>query len=174
MDDDFFDHDNIMDDDPALDYILYEDMEKNPPKKGGGCLSVIVIFLLPFSTMALLLARSISPEISPLEAGLAWITKLDKGDFIGRKPLLKMRKTGVPHRLVALRMIGAGVPREQYPIYADDKEIGIVTSGTMSPMLKVGIALALVAPGYHTIGTELSVGIRKRKVAIEVVKAPFV
>lgn len=121
-----------------------------------------------------LYGHEISPEISPLEAGLAWITKLDKGDFIGRKPLLKMRKTGVPHRLVALRMIGAGVPREQYPIYADDKEIGIVTSGTMSPMLKVGIALALVAPGYHTIGTELSVGIRKRKVAIEVVKAPFV
>jgi hypothetical protein len=58
MDDDFGDQDNIMDDDPALDYILYEDMKNNTPQKGGGCLGVIVIFLLPFSTMALLLARS--------------------------------------------------------------------------------------------------------------------
>ncbi len=58
MDDDFCDHDNIMDDEPALDTILYEDMNNNTPQEGGGCLSVIVIFLLPFSTMALLLAKS--------------------------------------------------------------------------------------------------------------------
>jgi len=58
MDDDFSDHDNLMDDDPALDYILYEEMENNEPQEGGGCFSVIVIFLVPFSTMALMLVRS--------------------------------------------------------------------------------------------------------------------
>jgi len=121
-----------------------------------------------------LYGHEISSQISPLEAGLGWITKLDKGDFIGRESLIKMKEAGIPRRLVALRMIGSGVPREQYPVYAGDEEVGIVTSGTMSPTLRVGIALALVATGQHTIGTELSVGIRSRRVAVEVVKPPFV
>jgi aminomethyltransferase len=121
-----------------------------------------------------LYGHELSSQILPLEAGLAWITKLDKPSFIGREPLVKMKAAGIPRRLVAIRMVGKGVPREQYPVYAGDEEVGIVTSGTMSPSLKVGIALALVATGHHTIGTELSVGIRSRRVEAEIVKPPFV
>ncbi|MDH4006467.1 MAG: glycine cleavage system aminomethyltransferase GcvT [Desulfuromonadales bacterium] len=121
-----------------------------------------------------LYGHEISSQVTPLEGGLAWITKLDKPSFVGKEALSQMKAAGVPRRLVGLRMTGSGIPRESYPVYVGDEEVGIVTSGTMSPSLGVGIALALVAAGHHQIGTEVSVGIRKRKVAAEVVKTPFV
>ena len=58
MDDEFCDHDNIMDDDPALDYILYEEMKNNNPQEGSGCFSTIVMFLLPISALMLVLVRA--------------------------------------------------------------------------------------------------------------------
>lgn len=121
-----------------------------------------------------LYGHELSPQITPLEGGIAWITKLDKPAFIGREPLSQMKEAGVPRRLVGLRMTQPGVPREQYPIFVGDEEVGIVTSGTMSPSLRVGIALALISTGNHTIGTEVSIGIRNRRVAAEIVKTPFV
>lgn len=121
-----------------------------------------------------LYGHEISSQITPLEGGIAWIIKLDKPSFIGKEPLCLMKEAGVPRRLVGLRMTQSGVPRENYPVFVGDEEIGIVTSGTMSPSLKVGIALALIATGHHSIGTEVSIGIRNRKVAAEVVKTPFV
>ena len=80
----------------------------------------------------------------------------------------------MPRRLVGLQMTEAGVPRADYLLFAGDEEVGVVTSGTMSPSLRVGIALALVRPDCTAIGTPLSVGIRNRKVAAEVVKTPFI
>ena len=121
-----------------------------------------------------LYGHELSSQILPLEAGLGWITKLDKPAFVGREPLVKMKAAGIPRRLVALRMVGPGVPREQYPVFVGDEEVGRVTSGTMSPSLRVGIALALVATGAHQVGTEVNIGIRTRRVAAEVVKPPFV
>ncbi len=121
-----------------------------------------------------LYGHELSSQITPLEGGIAWITKLDKPSFIGKEPLCRMKEAGVPRRLVGLRMTEPGVPRENYPIFVDDEEVGIVTSGTMSPSLKVGISLALIATGHHTLGTEVSIGIRNRRVAAEVVKTPFV
>ncbi len=121
-----------------------------------------------------LYGHELSSQITPLEGGIAWITKLDKPSFIGKEPLSRMKEAGVPRRLVGLRMTQPGVPRENYPVFIGDEEIGIVTSGTMSPSLKVGIALALIATGHHSVGTEVSIGIRKRRVAAEIVKTPFV
>ncbi len=121
-----------------------------------------------------LYGHELSSQIKPLEAGLAWITKLDKPSFIGRESLCRMKEAGVPRRLVGLRMAESGIPREHYPVFVGDEEVGIVTSGTMSPSLRVGVALALVATGHHAVGTELTVGIRNRRVAAEVVKTPFV
>jgi len=121
-----------------------------------------------------LYGHELSPEISPLEAGLAWITKLEKPSFIGREALLRQKEAGVPRRLVGFRMTEAGVPRAEYPVFAGEKEVGCVTSGTMSPSLRVGIGLALVETACAAAGTPLQIGIRARRVGAEVVKTPFV
>ncbi len=121
-----------------------------------------------------LYGHELSPEISPLEAGLGWITKLDKPSFIGKEALVKMRQQGVPRRLVAFSLTEAGVPRAEYPVFAGDRQVGVVTSGTMSPSLRVGIGLALVDADHAALGTELLIGIRSRKVKAEIVKPPFV
>ena len=121
-----------------------------------------------------LYGHELSESISPLEAGLGWITKLDKPSFVGQTALQKMKKKGVPRRLVAIRMSDKGIPRDEYPVFVGEKEVGVVTSGTMSPLLKVGIALALVDSSVATIGTEVEIGIRQRRVAAEIIKPPFV
>jgi aminomethyltransferase len=71
-------------------------------------------------------------------------------------------------------MTEAGVPRAEYPVFAGEREVGRVTSGTLSPSLRVGIGLALVEPEQAAIATPLQVGIRSRRVGAEVVKTPFV
>jgi aminomethyltransferase len=121
-----------------------------------------------------LYGHELSPEISPLEAGLGWITRLEKPSFIGREALLRQKEAGLPRRLVGFRMTEPGVPRADYPVFAGGEQVGVVTSGTMSPSLRVGIGLALVLPAHAAVGTPLQIGIRSRQVAAEVVKTPFV
>lgn len=121
-----------------------------------------------------LYGHELSEEITPLEAGLGWVTKFDKPSFVGREALLTMKENGIPRRLVCIRMSEPGVPRTDYPVYVGDEEVGIVTSGTMSPSLKVGIALALVDSGSNAVGTDVEIGIRKRRVRGQIVKPPFV
>jgi aminomethyltransferase len=121
-----------------------------------------------------LYGHELSPAITPLEAGLGWIVKLAKGDFVGRDALVRQQSAGIPRRLVGLVMAERGIPREGYPVYAGDRQIGIVTSGTMSPSLKVGIALALVEAAQAVPGSQLLVGIRDRKLQARIVKPPFV
>jgi aminomethyltransferase len=121
-----------------------------------------------------LYGHELSPEITPLEAGLGWITKLDKPGFIGRGALLRMKREGAPRRLVGFMMTEPGVPRADYPVYAGDRQVGVVTSGTMSPSLRVGIGLALVQADHAAVDTPLQIGIRSRKVGAKVVKTPFV
>ena len=119
-----------------------------------------------------LYGHELSAEISPLEAGLGWIVKLDKGDFIGSNVLRAQKDNGVPRRSVGLKMIDRGIPREGYPVYAGDRQIGVITSGTMSPSLKVGIGLALVEPA--ALHAEIEVGVRNRRLKAELVRTPFV
>ena len=121
-----------------------------------------------------LYGHELSPQITPLEAGLGWIVKLDKGDFVGRDALLRQQAAGIPRRLVALLMAERGIPREGYPVFAGGHQVGTVTSGTMSPTLKVGIALALVESSRAVLNSELLVGIRDRQLRARVVKPPFV
>jgi aminomethyltransferase len=121
-----------------------------------------------------LYGHELSSEITPLEAGLGWITKLDKPSFIGREALLRLKEKGVPRRLIGFSMTEPGVPRAEYPVFAGDEEIGVVTSGTMSPTLRIGIGLALIRSDSTALGTPLRIGIRSRLVGAEVVKTPFV
>ncbi|PLX84160.1 MAG: glycine cleavage system protein T [Desulfuromonas sp.] len=121
-----------------------------------------------------LYGHELSSQISPLEARLGWITRLDKPSFIGREALLRMKQEGLPRQLVGFVLTEPGVPRAGYPVMAGGKEVGVVTSGTMSPILRVGVGLALVQAGYGAEGTSLQIGIRSRRVAARVTKTPFV
>jgi aminomethyltransferase len=121
-----------------------------------------------------LYGHELTAEISPLEAGLGWIVKLNKGAFVGRAALAAQKDAGVPRRWVGLRMIDRGIPREGYPLYSGDKQIGFVTSGTMSPSLKVGIGLALVETAYAVLDAEVEVGVRNRRLRAGLVRTPFV
>ncbi len=120
-----------------------------------------------------LYGHELSAEILPLEARLGWITKLDKPDFCGRDSLLAAKANGIPRQLIGLRLTQAGVPREQYPVCLDGREVGVVTSGTMSPSLRQGICLALVETAAAS-AAEFSVLIRGREFTAEKVKLPFV
>lgn len=121
-----------------------------------------------------LYGNDIDQTTNPLEAGLGWITKLDKGDFIGRDALLKVKEEGVQRRLVAFVLDGAGFPRHGYKIFKDGEELGQVTSGTVSPMLEKGIGLGYVKKGFTKSGTEIDIEIRKKMVPATIIKPPFV
>ena len=111
---------------------------------------------------------------TPLEAGLNWIVKLDKGDFIGREALVKQKEEGLKRKLVGIEVLDRGIPREGYTIVKNGEPIGKVTSGTMSPSLNKGVGLCYVPPEHSAIGTKLGVDIRGKIAEAEVVKTPFV
>ena len=123
-----------------------------------------------------LYGNDIDDTTSPIEAGLGWITKFAEGkEFIDRAVMEKQKAEGVARKLVGLKMIERGIPRHGYPIASPSGEaIGHVTSGTMSPCLKVGVALGYVEAAYAKPGTEIAVVIREKPVKAEVVKIPFV
>jgi aminomethyltransferase len=123
----------------------------------------------------MLYGNDIDETTSPLEAGLEWVVKLDKGDFIGRDALLAQKREGPRRRLAALRMRpSAPPPRHGYRVLRDGRMVGAVTSGTKSPTLGVGIALALVEAQAAAIKSRLEVEIRSRQHPAEVVPLPFV
>ena len=121
-----------------------------------------------------LYGHEISADILPLEARMGWITKLDKGDFVGRTALFKARQLGIPRQLIGLRLTVPGVPRQGYPVLCDKREVGVVTSGTSSPTLKQGIALALVDRQAATRGQTWQIEIRRSAKEAEKVVLPFV
>ena len=121
-----------------------------------------------------LYGHELSDTISPLEANLGWITKLDKGDFVGRDALLAQKEAGVPRRLVGFTMDAPGIPRAEYPVFREGKGVGVVTSGTQAPSLKQGVGLALLESSAAEIGASIEIGIRSRKVAATITKPPFV
>jgi glycine cleavage system T protein (aminomethyltransferase) len=111
-----------------------------------------------------------------LEAGLGWAVDLSKGDFTGREALVRQREEGLPSMLRGLRMQDRRhIPRAHYPVFSGDRLIGEVTSGTFSPMLQTGIALAYLWPGdVAPLGSAVEVDIRGRRGTATVVRPPFV
>ncbi len=119
-----------------------------------------------------LYGHELDETTTPPEARLGWVTKLEKGPFIGSDVL--SRKEPLGRRLVGLEMEGAGIAREGYPIFHDAREVGRVTSGTLSPTLGKAIALAYVSTEAAALGTEVGVEIRRRRVPARTVRVPFV
>ena len=121
-----------------------------------------------------LYGNELDRKTNPFDAGLGRVVKLEKpGDFVGREALARVAKDGPDKRLVGLRITGRGIARHGYPVLADDRPTGVVTSGTHSPTLGVPIAMAYVAPGDGEPGTILNVEIREQPVSAEVVPLPF-
>lgn len=110
---------------------------------------------------------------TPLEAGLAWVVKTDKGDFIGRDVILRQKQGGVPRKLVGFVLKDPGIARHGYDVRSDGQKVGAVTSGTKSPSLKVSIGLAYVPPALAAEGSTFAIDIRGRPAAAQVVKTPF-
>jgi aminomethyltransferase len=120
-----------------------------------------------------LYGNDIDESRTPLEAGLSWITKFKKGDFIGRDALVKQKEAGVARKLVGFRLNARGFPRHGYGIRAGGEMVGEVTSGILAPSLGYGIGLAYVPAALAEPGTQFEVVIREQGVPAEVVKAPF-
>ncbi len=122
-----------------------------------------------------LYGNDIDDSTSPIEAGLGWITKfVDHKNFIDKNVLLEQKNKGVTRKLVGFTMIDRGIPRHEYPIVdASGNEIGKVTSGTMSPMLKVGIGMGYVKTEFSKLDSEIFISIRGKNLKAKVVKIPF-
>ncbi len=110
---------------------------------------------------------------TPLEAGLAWVVKLDKGEFVGREALVRQREQGVARKLVGFTLTDPGIARHGYPVLQDGRKVGEVTSGTRSPSLEIPIGLAYVPTALAAEGSIFAVEIRGRAAAARVVKTPF-
>jgi aminomethyltransferase len=124
-----------------------------------------------------LYGNDIDKTTNPLEAGLGWITKVDKGSFVGRNAILAVKEQGLERKLVGFivsEQEGKAFPRHGYDIVSDDKKIGFVTSGTFSPVLEKGIGMGYVEIGRSDIGSELGILIRDKVVPAQTVKMPFV
>lgn len=121
-----------------------------------------------------LYGNDIDDTTSPIEAGLGWITKFDK-DFLSKETFAKQKEEGITRKLVGFELTDKGVPRHDYPVVdAEGNVIGKVTSGTQSPMKKVGLGLAYVDKPHFKIGSEIFIQVRNKNIPAQVVKAPFV
>jgi aminomethyltransferase len=121
-----------------------------------------------------LYGHDIDQSTNPIEAALGWITKTDKGEFVGRAPIMKAKQEGVTRKLVGFALNDRAFPRQGYPIKAGGSPTGSVTSGTFSPVLGRGIGMGYVGLAHSKPGTTLTVSIRNREVPAEVVQPPFI
>jgi aminomethyltransferase len=120
-----------------------------------------------------LYGQELSSTINPLEAGLNWLVHLDKPHFIGREALVAAKEQGLQRKLVGLELDGRHIARHDYPIYHQGQQVGLVTSGTLSPTLSKPIALGYVPTALSKLGQELSIQIRGQQYPARVVKKPF-
>jgi aminomethyltransferase len=120
-----------------------------------------------------LYGNDINDTTSPIEAGLGWITKFSK-EFVNHKQLKVQMEGGATKKLVGLELIDKGIARNGYPIVnAEGTEIGIVTSGTMSPTLNKAIAMAYVPKELSKVDSEILIQVRKKQIRAKVVTMPF-
>jgi aminomethyltransferase len=122
----------------------------------------------------ILYGNDLSENRTPIEASLAWCTKPHKGDFLGRETIIRQMELGTSRKLVGMSMVERGIPRHGYRVMDGSKEIGEVTSGSFSPMLNLGIALAYIDSSVLKAQTQVGVEIRDKIMSAKVVKIPFI
>ncbi len=120
-----------------------------------------------------LYGNDIDQTTNPLEAGLGWVVKPDKGEFIGRAAIEAVRARGLSRKLVGFEMVERAVPRHGYRLLKDGAEVGVTTSGSFAPSLERGIGMGYVKPELAAVGTDLGVEIRGQAQPARVVRTPF-
>ncbi|MDM1035045.1 glycine cleavage system aminomethyltransferase GcvT [Myroides odoratimimus] len=161
-------------------YVKNEDVEAlwNKVFEAGANWGIKPIGLAARDTLRLemgycLYGNELNDEISPLEAGLGWVTKFTK-DFINSDNLKAEKEAGIKNRLIGFELVGKGIPRHDYEIVdAEGNVIGKVTSGTQSPSLGKGIGMGYVPVALAAEGSQIFIRIRKNDVEAKVVKTPF-
>ena len=160
----YADHDNIV---KIWDAIMNAGGDAVEPT-GLGCRDT-----LRMEMKYCLYGNDIDASTNPIEAGLGWITKLDKDNFIGKEALVDA-KANMTRKLICIEMIDRGIPRKGYTIVNNGAVVGEVTSGTQSPSLNQGIGLAYVAKGFAKTGTKLKMKVRHKLLNCKVVNSPFI
>jgi aminomethyltransferase len=120
-----------------------------------------------------LYGNDIDETITPLEAGLSFVVKFKKDSFIGKEALVKQKAEGIERKRAGLLMLEKSIPRPYYEVWKDAEKIGRVTSGTFSPALEKGIAMAYVSTAQAIEGNKVEVKIRDRLAEAQIVKFPF-
>jgi aminomethyltransferase len=120
-----------------------------------------------------LYGHELSDDITPLEANLGWITKLQKGDFIGSDALRKLKEDGIARKLVGFEMTDSGIARDGFDVYIEDEKVGYVTSGSPAPFLRKNIGFAFLPIAFANIGQAIRIDVRGKHLPAIVVPAPF-
>ncbi len=120
-----------------------------------------------------LYGHEIHASINPFEAGLGWIVKLDKGDFLGRGALVRQKEQGIKRKLLGFEMCGRGIARDGYEVQVDGVPAGWVTSGSPSPTLNKNIGLCYLPVELATVGRPIQVLVRNQPVDAVTVETPF-
>jgi aminomethyltransferase len=120
-----------------------------------------------------LYGHELADDISPLEANLGWITKLQKGDFTGSDALKQQKASGLKRILAGFEMTEPGIARDGYEVYVDGEKQGQVTSGSPAPFLKKNIGLTFLPPHFANVGQEITIDVRGKRIKAQVVPTPF-
>jgi aminomethyltransferase len=120
-----------------------------------------------------LYGNDIDETTNPIEAGLGWVVKLGKGDFVGREALEKIKASPLPRKMVGFEMIGKGIARHGYPLRDESSEIGICTSGSPCPTVGKNLGLGYLQTAKTEIGTTFFVDCRGKNIEARVVPTPF-
>jgi aminomethyltransferase len=120
-----------------------------------------------------LYGHEIDDTTTPLEAGLGWVVKWNKGDFLGRDALLAQKESGIERQLIGFELTGRGIARQGYEVLVSGEPVGKVTSGSFSPTLEKAIGMAYLPVDFAEPGTEIEIQVRKNAVAGVVVPLPF-
>lgn len=121
-----------------------------------------------------LYGHEITPETTPIEAGLGWAVSFDKGRFVGRDSLMKLKEKGPSRKLVGFKMLDRSIARDRYPIFKDGQKTGEVTSGSFAPSVGTGIGFGYVQRSHAIIGERIEIQVHERRVPAEIVKTPFI
>jgi aminomethyltransferase len=116
--------------------------------------------------------NDLSPDRNPIEAGLGWCC-VESTCFLGSREIARARAEGPAERLAPFRIEGAGIPRQGNPVLAGGEEVGVVTSGTFSPTLEVGIGMAYLRPDLAEPGTEVEIDVRGKRRAAPIASKPL-
>ena len=159
---------------PACDALaLWNELLDKGEKLGAAPIGLGARDTLRFEASFCLYGHELDEETSPLEAGLSWLVKLKKGDFIGREVLQEQKEKGPERRLVGLELEGRGIGRQGYPVLLEGERVGSVTSGTFTPTLKRSLAMALVSSAVPEKADGIAIDVRGKPIPASLVDLPF-